>query len=80
MVNYGQWEETVFIEYLFKKIAKTTFQMKKYTFLLFLLLAGCSSEKTNVPIILDASKDTTFVVEDNDNNHVFLKYNIEGEL
>ena len=80
MVNYGQWEETVFIEYLFKKNAKTTFQMKKYTFLLFLLLAGCSSEKTNVPIILDASKDTTFVVEDNDNNHVFLKYNIEGEL
>lgn len=54
--------------------------MKKYTFLLFLLLAGCSSKKTNVPIILDASKDTKFVVEDDDYNHVFLKYNIEGEL
>lgn len=30
--------------------------------------------------MLDASKDTTFVVEDDDYNHVFLKYNIEGEL
>ena len=53
--------------------------MKKYLFLSF-LLSGCFSEKKNTPFILDASRDTSFIVEDNDIHHVFLKYSIEGQL
>jgi hypothetical protein len=53
--------------------------MKKYI-ILSILFSGCFSEKKQEPITFDASKDTSFVVEDNDSNHVFLKYNIEGQL
>ncbi|MCU0469681.1 MAG: hypothetical protein MUF58_13860 [Arcicella sp.] len=53
--------------------------MKKYISLFF-LLSGCFAEKANDPIIVDASKDTSFVIEDHDSHHVFIKYNIEGQL
>lgn len=53
--------------------------MKKYIFL-FLLLSGCFSKKKNEPFTFDASKDTSFIVEDDDIHHVFLKYTIVGQL
>lgn len=51
--------------------------MKKYIFL-FLPLSGCFSEKINEPIILDASRDTSFVVKSNGSDYVNFRYNIEG--
>lgn len=53
--------------------------MKKYL-LLSIFLSGCFSEKVNEPIILDASRDTSFVVESNGSDYVNFKYNIEGYL
>ena len=39
---------------------------------------GCFSERKNKPIILDANKDTTFVVESNGNDFINFRYNVEG--
>ena len=53
--------------------------MKKCIILSY-LLSGCFLEKKQEPITFDASRDTSFVVNDNDSDHIFLKYNIEGQL
>ena len=51
--------------------------MKKYIFL-FLLSSGCFAEKVNEPIIVNVSRDTTFVVESNGNDFINFRYSIEG--
>lgn len=53
--------------------------MKKYL-LLSIFLSGCFPERKQEPMTFDASRDTSFIVEDNDSYHVFLKYSIEGQL
>jgi hypothetical protein len=51
--------------------------MKKYL-VLSIFLSGCFSEKVNEPITLDASRDTTFVIESNGNDFINFRYSIEG--
>jgi hypothetical protein len=53
--------------------------MKKYVIVTFLLIS-CSRERVPKTYTFDASKDTLFIVEDDDAHHVFLKYDIEGQL
>lgn len=79
MVNYGREVAiTVFIKYLTE--SKKYIIMKKYL-ILFSLSLGCNhKERTPKTYTFDASKDTSFVVNQTSGMSLRVEFDVKGEL